>query len=483
VPGRPTAAEPATGPVVVDPTRAPEAAAAAIPDDTFANLMIPLGPFEPATHLAVGVSGGSDSLALVLLADRWARQRGGGVTALTVDHRLRPQSAAEAGMVRSWLAARDIEHRVLTWREPHSSGGVQAAARAARLRLLGDWCRRKGVLHLMLAHQLEDQAETLLERLSGGSGVDGLAGMPQVRALGLSEGGGGVRILRPLLSEPAETLKATLAAAGQHWIDDPSNRNERFARGRLAAVRGTLSREGLTSLRLAHTATRAGRDRAALEREVAAFMVDHVRLRPCGHAWVTGAPWQATSASVFVRALARLVAVVGGNSILPPLRRVERLAAALCAPESRRGYTLAGCRLLRQGDKLLAARENGRIVDTVTLKPGDSARWDGRFDVSLAKMAPGPVQVRRLSQSDVTALRAQESGLAQSFGRLAVDAPVPALKALPGFHGLDGRLTVPHLEYRRPGQGKGNIGGNPSGSATFRANLPLAPGPFGAVRI
>ncbi|MBT6442573.1 MAG: tRNA lysidine(34) synthetase TilS, partial [Alphaproteobacteria bacterium] len=147
--------------------------------------MTPLGPFEPAAHLAVGVSGGSDSLALLLLADRWVRQRGGSVMALTVDHRLRPQSAAEAGLVRSWLAARDIEHRVLTWREPHSVGGVQAAARAARLRLLGDWCRRKGVLHLMLAHQLEDQAETLLERLSGGSGVDGLAGMPQVRALGL----------------------------------------------------------------------------------------------------------------------------------------------------------------------------------------------------------------------------------------------------------------------------------------------------------
>ena len=445
--------------------------------------MTPLGPFEPATHLAVGVSGGSDSLALALLADRWARQRGGGVTALTVDHRLRPQSATEAGMVRSWLAARGIEHCVLTWREPHSGGGIQAAARAARLQFLGNWCRRKGVLHLMLAHQLEDQAETLLERLSGGSGVDGLAGMAQVRALGLSEGGGGVRILRPLLSVPAESLKANLAAVGQHWIDDPSNQNERFARGRLALVRGTLSREGLTSRRLAHTATRAGRDRVALEREVAAFMANHVRLWPCGHAWVTGAPWQAASASVFVRALARLVAVVGGNSILPPLRRVERLAGALCAPNGKRGFTLAGCRLLRQGDKLLAARENGRIVDTVTLRPGDSARWDGRFDVSLAKSATGPVYVRRLSRGDLIALRNEGSGLVQAFGHLAVDAPVPALKALPAFHGLDGRLTVPHLEYRQPGQRKGNIGGNFSGSATFRAELPLVPGPFGAVRI
>jgi len=445
--------------------------------------MAPLGPFEPAAHLAVGVSGGSDSLALVLLADRWARQRGGSVTALTVDHRLRPQSAAEARMVRSWLAVRDIAHRVLTWREPHSGGGVQAAARAARLRLLGDWCRRKGVLHLMLAHQLEDQAETLLERLSGGSGVDGLAGMPQVRALGLSEGGGGVRILRPLLSVPAERLKATLAAAGQHWVDDPSNRNERFARGRLALVRGTLSREGLTSLRLAHTATRAGRDRATLEREVAAFMVGHVHLHPCGHAWVTGAPWQAASASVFVRTLARLVAVVGGNPILPPLGRVERLAAALCSSDGKRGYTLAGCRLLRQGDKLLAAREIGRIVDTVTLRPGDSARWDGRFDVSLAKTAPGPVRVSRLSQGDVTALRGRESGLKKVFGGLAKDAPVSALKALPAFHGLDGRLMVPHLEYRQPGQGEGNIGGNVAGSAAFRADLPLAPAPFGAAGI
>ncbi|HZD25370.1 MAG TPA: tRNA lysidine(34) synthetase TilS, partial [Alphaproteobacteria bacterium] len=149
----------------------------------FAALMAPFAPFEATPALAVAVSGGADSLALALLADGWARRRGGVATALTVDHGLRPEAAAEARRVGRWLAARGIPHRILRWRGDKPATAVQAKARAARYALLADWCRRHGVLHLLTAHHRGDQAETVLMRLAHGSGVDGLAGMARQRRL------------------------------------------------------------------------------------------------------------------------------------------------------------------------------------------------------------------------------------------------------------------------------------------------------------
>ncbi|MDY0242779.1 MAG: tRNA lysidine(34) synthetase TilS, partial [Rhodospirillaceae bacterium] len=190
-----------------------------IGDAEFSSWMDRLGPFERLPVVAVACSGGADSLALTILADAWARSRGGQAIALTVDHGLRADSAAEAATVGRWLAAREIPHHVLRWEGAKPGTGIQAAARRARYALLEDWCRQEGLLHLLLAHHRDDQAETLLMHLARGSGVDGLAGMAPItetRAL---------RLLRPMLDAPHARLEATLAARGLVWVEDPSNRN------------------------------------------------------------------------------------------------------------------------------------------------------------------------------------------------------------------------------------------------------------------
>ena len=160
----------------------------------FAGLIERLGPFEQGPRLAVAVSGGPDSLCLCLLAAGWAAARGGVVSALIVDHGLRPEAAAEARQVAAWLRARRIDHHVLRWADVKPATGIQAAAREARYRLLGDWCRAAGILHLLLGHHLDDQAETVALRQARQSGAAGLAGMAAVRELA------GLRLLRPFLS-------------------------------------------------------------------------------------------------------------------------------------------------------------------------------------------------------------------------------------------------------------------------------------------
>src|SRR5579864_2149998 len=148
--------------------------ATALTDEELGARLDRLGPFERAPRLAVAVSGGADSLMLALLADGWARVRGGGITALTVDHGLRPESAAEARQTGEWLAARGIARQTLVWNGPHPRGDIQAAARAARYRLMEGWCAEHRCLHLLTAHHLEDRAETFWLRLARGSGLDGL---------------------------------------------------------------------------------------------------------------------------------------------------------------------------------------------------------------------------------------------------------------------------------------------------------------------
>lgn len=180
----------------------------------------------PAPGPALAVSGGPDSLALLLLA---AAAFPGRVEAATVDHGLRPESSAEAALVARHCAALDVPHQTLTVVVAGAGEGLQAAARAARYAALGGWMARRGLTALLTGHHLDDQAETLLMRLNRGSGVAGLAG---IRAsVPLPDGGGTVH--RPLLCWRRAELAAIVAAAGLDAVADPSNCDERFDRARI----------------------------------------------------------------------------------------------------------------------------------------------------------------------------------------------------------------------------------------------------------
>ncbi len=408
-----------------------------IDDDTFAAAMAPLGPFEPAVSLAVAVSGGPDSMALCLLADRWARRHGGTVLALTVDHRLRPDSAREAETVAGWLAAHGIDHRILAWRQANgpAAGSIQAAARTARYRLLEQACADAGILHLLLAHTRDDQAETVLLRLSKGSGVDGLAAMAPVRETG------SVRLLRPLLDTGKRQLLATCQNFGQAWIEDPSNRATRFARGRLRQVAEALGTEGLSAERLADTAKRAGRARAALEATAGDWLGRHAAIYPEGYVRLDRAELLEAPQEIALRALSRCLLVVGGGQHPPRLDRLERLHSALQAGRDAGGRTLGGCRILtdRPGH-LLICREPA-ATETVELAAEERSAagaidWDGRF-----RILPPPgrlssdLRIRRLGVSGRKALR--------SAGLAAERMPAVAALSLPGLWDGDALYALP----------------------------------------
>jgi len=413
----------------------------------FAQAMAAFDPFEAKPRLAVAVSGGADSLALTLLADRWAKARGGEVLALTVDHGLRDAAAGEARQVAKWLRARQVPHRVLRWQGRKPKTGIQAAARDVRYGLLMERCGKEGILHLLLAHHREDQAETFLFRLARGSGVLGLAGMPRESERA------DLRLLRPLLAVPKARLRESLEAFGQAWIEDPSNEDRAFARVRLRQMLPTLACEGMTVERLHGTAQRLARVRADIETQTAALLANAASLYPEGYAQLKAAPFLAAPASLASAALGRLLQVVGGSLHGPRQERLERLHGMLCQDRLGKGRTLGGCRVLPEGDGFLLCREARGEEGPLALTPGTRLRWDGRFLIELAAAGPGSARAKRAKQMKLRRLGAKgwAEVVAAEPGLRDTRLPAAVRPTLPAVWDRRGVLFVPHLRFVRTG--------------------------------
>jgi tRNA(Ile)-lysidine synthase len=214
------------------------------------------------TRIALAVSGGADSMAMLLLA---AAAFPGRVVAATVDHGLRPEAADEAAMVALVCAQLGVPHATLTLAEPISGSSIQGQAREARYAALFSWMRQGDASLLLTAHHADDQAETLLMRLNRASGVAGLSGIRPIRF-------GAFPVLRPLLDWRRATLRAIVEAAHAPWIDDPSNADPHHDRTRFREL--LVSQTLLDPIALAKSAAHIAEANAALDELVAQFWAD-----------------------------------------------------------------------------------------------------------------------------------------------------------------------------------------------------------------
>jgi tRNA(Ile)-lysidine synthase len=316
---------------------------------------------ESLPGLILAVSGGPDSTALLVIAARWVEnlqtrleRRAPKLLAVTVDHGLRPQAATEALAVKRLARRLGVPHRTLRWRGKKPVTGLPEAARYARYGLLAQAAGRAGYGHILTAHTLDDQAETVLFRLSRGSGLTGLAGMARAARLPV---GGDFVLLRPFLTVAKARLVATLEAAGIGFSDDPSNRDPRFTRARLRALMPALAREGLDAGGLARLSARARRADATVE-----FAVDAAR------AALAPGPWRARGPIVFaagafgrlpaevaLRLLGRAIDHVGDEGPVE-LAKLEALCAALARAHTLLRRTLAGALVTLKADRLTVER-------------------------------------------------------------------------------------------------------------------------------
>ena len=423
--------------------------------DAFATAMAAFAPFEATPHLGVAVSGGADSMTLCLLADQWCRQRGGRVTALTVDHGLRDGSGDEAARVGDWLAVRNIEHRALPWRDTKPAAGIQAAARRARYDLMEAWCRAHGVLHLLVGHTRTDQAETFLMRLRHGSGPDGLSGMSAVRELGHC------RVLRPLLGMDRCDLEEFLHAAGQAWLTDPSNTDPRFER---TAVRELIATGAFAVPALAETAAAYAGVRQVAEAATDRFLADACRLHGAGYVHLDRAAFAAAARDTGRRALARLIVVIGGRAYPPKRGALNDLYESLVTA-SEVSATLGHCRLRGTDADVLICREIRHLPAPIRLTAGARHLWDGRFLVTTGRTA---VELTSFAASS-PAGRREILAAAPEMRRI----PAAVRQALPVALGSSGVYSLPDFDYTiRSSEADGAA--DPGVSICFHPRQPLS---------
>jgi tRNA(Ile)-lysidine synthase len=405
--------------------------AESVSPDEAAALLDPLARFP---RVALAVSGGPDSLALMHLAAGWraARRDAPEVSVLTVDHGLRAGARDEALMVGRAAAALGLRHAILTW-EKHGAVGasVQVKARAARYDLMAAYCHAHDVPALVIAHHLDDQAETFLMRLKRGSGLDGLAAIPE-------EGSwAGIVLLRPLLDVPKARLVATLEAEGIAFAVDPSNKDASFERARMRESTSALAKLGLTPEALALSARRLRRARAALDAAAQDFLARHSETSEAGYALLDQAALLSAPQEIALRALSRLIASVGGGEDPVRLAKLEALLAALTEDDTK-SHTLGRCRIMPRAGRLGIFREVRKDgLPVVKLRPGERTVWDNRFAIELGRAEAAPVTIRALGEPGLRELRAREA-LPQTLPRLAA-------RTLPSLWRGEALLGLPRL--------------------------------------
>jgi tRNA(Ile)-lysidine synthase len=306
---------------------------------------------------------------------------------------------------------------------------LQQAARAARYRLMSDWCRRHGILHLALGHTADDQAETLAMRRAEGSSAFGLAAMPAVSQRD------GVRLLRPLLTVTRAALRDWLRARGESWIEDPSNVATKFERTRW---RETLAASG-EGPALAEQAAGFGAARDEQERAVAQLFAAAGCLHDEGYLTLDLDAWTKAAPDLRVAILRRALLAIGGHDYPPAPDQLDRLAAVDPADLK---ATLAGCVLAARQGHLVICREAGDIRENCRVQPGWTGTWDHRFALTVAT---GLVTVEGLTISPLG-----EEGQRQAVDRFGVrlkrhPVPEPSRAALPALWRGGNLLAQPHL--------------------------------------
>lgn len=290
--------------------------------------------------VAVGVSGGPDSMALLWLLSRWAKDRDVSIAAYTVDHGLRRESAQEARMVSDWVKNwPKVAHHVLVWEGEKPESRILEEARGKRYALIADAMTQSGAACLFVAHHRDDQAETFLIRLAKGSGLDGLGAMRPVQKMD-----NGITLLRPLLDISKDDLILLCKDNNIPYVDDPTNKNEDYLRPRLRAAQSVLEEEGLSAKRLAMTAKRLARASSALD-DLAhdLFTAALAEEREDGFVFDYKALHAAHEELVLRVLLLAMNRIHPDGHYGPRLEKTENLLARILRGGDFKGATLGGC--------------------------------------------------------------------------------------------------------------------------------------------
>lgn len=333
------------------------------------------------TSLAVAVSGGADSLALTFILNDILGNTGTQLIALTVDHSMRNESAAEAEYVKKILAKKSIKHHTLTWDGEKPTSNKQSEARNIRYSLINEWCIRHNTHYVITAHHYDDQVETFLLRLVRGSGCYGLAAME------IKQKWQNISILRPCLLIRKTEFEDYLKHLNIEWVEDPSNKSLHYDR---TFVRNFLDSNDshlpidteLLRKRLYNTATNMQRTRNAIEFYVRQFIKEYITITPLGYCQFNENSFSNIPEEIGLRSLSNLLCYISGQNTPPRLESLQQLYQSICS-EFHTDTTLHHCRIYyskkqnQKGD-IYISYENKTTKEALCLNKNEVC-FDHRF--------------------------------------------------------------------------------------------------------
>jgi tRNA(Ile)-lysidine synthase len=318
-------------------------------------------------RIVVALSGGGDSLALLLAAHAWAKRAGRELLVLTVDHRLRPQSAQWTQACGTTAERLGLAFSALAWTGEKPTTGLPAAARAARHALLADAARDAGARVILMGHTADDGLEARVMRAAGST-------TPEAREWAPSPAwpqGRGLFLLRPMVSLRRADIRDWLRARGERWIEDPTNEDLAYARPR---ARQALARGACAS--------------AAMSSASAAALALTCRPEPGGGFALARADLRTADTEILVRFVSAVCLCAAGTARPPSRERVERLAARL-TENARFVATLAGARIDARATEVRFLREAGEAarggLAPLRLAAEETGIWDGRFEIKARR--------------------------------------------------------------------------------------------------
>jgi tRNA(Ile)-lysidine synthase len=402
-------------------------------------LLKPAGPYggilnglAPREAIVVALSGGGDSTALLLMAKDALLGSATRLVAVTVDHGLRPESAAEAAEVARFCGAEGIEHRIAVWQGEKPRSGVAAAARLARHGLLAEAARTARTDIVLIGHTLDDQAETVAMRRARGEGA-GLAGIAPATLFR-----GRTWFVRPLLGLRREALREELRRRDVGWIDDPSNLDRRNERARVRA--DMTGSEGLLAEGRA-----AGMQRIAAMQAAGALIRKHAAMPSPGLVSVADVLLDDRKGHL---ALRLLLAGVGGSQHLPTFPQMDKLVHVLAQPGAKTGLSRA---LVEQrGDRLYLWRENRGLP---RLAPVADMLWDRRWHIASGMATD--LEIAPLGQAARSLMAEDAAPRGSVFGALAAEPGLwragrllgPLQEKAADFGVSAGRVVAPYADF------------------------------------
>lgn len=322
-------------------------------------------------QVAIAVSGGADSMCLTFLLAAFCKKNNIKLVALTVNHNIREDSLAEAQWVHSFLEERGINHIILDNKTPIGHTSIEEDARQIRYQLLTDYCNKKNINHLFIAHQQEDQAETFLSRLARGSGIDGLSAIKNVSKRN------GIFLVRPFLNISKKDMVNWLKKNSITWVNDPMNNNPVYERVKWRQFLPKLEENGISTKGISLSTHRLNRALQALQWITDDALLKCVSYFNEGYALIEKEKFIKYPEEIRIRILTEVLKNIGQTDKIISLELLER--AIFSFPQK---MTLANCVIVPHKRGIFIAKEYSKLEKRKKIKAHTKTKWD-RFEITI----------------------------------------------------------------------------------------------------